>query len=412
MSGIARYRVRETFGECWLFAERRSRTTTESHPNPTWGNYSTQVDQYRDYSPLRHYCEDVSGNHGGDNPCQISHENNGFARVIVDFTVNHHSALPYGLERQWNIDYELPCSARVVDTGPNEQDIIFVTRAAADTNPSAPEFDLPVFLGEMRDVPSLLKSVGSKLSKYGAGEYLKYQYGWKPFIKDVRKLVAGMDRLDRIFNNLRRLRKDDVLRRRYEPKGEYEAITGDDFVDVNIPDPWGFGLTIDMHRSIAGSRRRWCVLRYKAERPEGLPETDSELMSLAKRVAYGGTIDGSTFWELMPWSWLIDWNTNMSEYISSQRNIVGAKLTDVTLMRETNTTCSFTPTVTLLPGSNISLNSSSASSFTTSWTCKERFTDVKPAAVITGEVSLLRGDFTKQSILGALALQRLKGLPF
>lgn len=415
MPGQDRTRENASFSEAWQFGERRSRTTTESNPNPAYGNWSTRIENYPEYSPRRDYCQDVSGSRGTDNPLLISHEQSGAASLQAEFWISHHGGEPYGLERQWRLDYQIPVSAVVASTGPDTNDVEFVTKAAADVNPSAAEFDLPIFLAELRDVPSLLKNAAEKLSKGAANEYLKYQYGWKPLISDVRKLVAGMDKIDRIFNNLRKLRKDDVLRRRYEPtEGNRESISSDDFVELDYERPWGFGIDIRCHRKVEGYRKRWAILRFKADRPDGLPETDSELMALARRVAYGGKIDGSTMWELMPWSWLIDWNTNMSEYISSTRNIVGATLSDVTLMRETIATAHYTPEVFIPPGYDDTveiIGQSSTPSFTR-WICRERFVDVKPAAVVTGEVNLLKGNFTKQSILGALAVQRLRRLPF
>lgn len=41
------------------------------------------------------------------------------------------------------------------------------------------------------------------------------------------------------------------------------------------------------------------------------------------RVALGGTVDLATLWELLPWSWLIDWFSNVGAFLAARRNILG-----------------------------------------------------------------------------------------
>lgn len=413
MKGIARTRTRQSYSEAELFAERRSKTTTLTNPNPPWGSFSTQVDQFPEYSPRRDICSDVSGNRGGDNPLTVIHETVELPRFVMDLTINHQYPSPVGLFRNWRVDYQVPVEANVAHTGQvTDNDIVFVTRAANATNPSAAEFDIAQFVGELRDAPKLLKFAGDKLTKFGANEYLKYQYGWKPFIRDIRNLINGVDRLDKTMNRLRTLRSGDVLRSRFEPFGEYEMFNESFFADINYPSPWGFGDNIAIEKSFFGSIHRWCICRYKADRPEGLPQTDPELLALARKAAWGMTIDGKTAWELMPWSWLIDWTTNHSEFIGSKRNVVGASLSGTVLMRTTSTFVQYTPKDLSESEPSMTMNSFTGFPGHGRYVAKERFIDVMPAAINTGEINLLKTDPFKQSILGALALQRLKGLPF
>jgi len=59
---------------------------------------------------------------------------------------------------------------------------------------------------------------------------------------------------------------------------------------------------------------------------------------LAMRSLLGLTLDHSTLWEAMPWSWLIDWGSNVGSYFKATRNIIPATLSGVHVMRETETT--------------------------------------------------------------------------
>jgi hypothetical protein len=60
----------------------------------------------------------------------------------------------------------------------------------------------------------------------------------------------------------------------------------------------------------------------------------------------GLTVDISTAWNLIPWTWLADWASNMGDVLAAHRNIVGQSLDGVAIMRQTrvtNTTESYGP---------------------------------------------------------------------
>lgn len=282
----------------------------------------------------------------------------------------------------------------------------FITAACAGTNPSRAEFDAAIFLGELRDVPSLLKNAAGTLKKAGANEYLKFEYGWKPLVRDTQKLLHVMDKLDRRMQTLQRLSDNGAVRRRYDPPSgrtrqtiPFTRATGVSPFPVNGIDFW-----VETDVSI----HRWADVIWEATPLEGAPSMDLGMRRRAQQALLGGTVDGSTIWNLMPWSWLLDWNSNMSEYISAHRNTVGAKVRSVTLMK----------TVTLLSNGYLapitdsyvgyvdsSFNSTIGRTVTT---IKSRRPNQKPSAEIRRDLMPILGSNTKTSILGALSMQRLR----
>lgn len=286
-------------------------------------------------------------------------------------------------------------------------DVEFVTKAVANTNLSAPKVQTAALLAEMRDLPGLFKSVGANMSKYGANEYLKFQYGWRPLVSDLRKLITTLDKVDNQLKGLNRLNKVGVLRRRYEPPGATETIR--DFKTIELTTdliPAGGGaLAISVSTEMLV--RRWAVTEWTAVSPSNLlPSIGKSQLDKVRFAAFGANIDGPTMWQIMPWSWLIDWSTNMSEYISSQNNVVGAKCDNVILMKTTEliSTAYPVPYYDFSDGTH-SMTSSPGRKRTI---LKERILDIEPAAVQTGEYRSILGDSFKVSILGALAIQRFK----
>jgi hypothetical protein len=78
--------------------------------------------------------------------------------------------------------------------------------------------------------------------------------------------------------------------------------------------------------------------------PDDLPGqlyTPDDVAKLARKAALG--LEGplglgfSSFWEAVPWSWLVDWCSNMGNYLDAQRNVMPAKLGGVSIIEHTVT---------------------------------------------------------------------------
>jgi hypothetical protein len=362
---------------------------------------------------------DVVGNRFGDNPLYLSKVDQKPCQMTYTFEgdIPETEFLP---RQQIVVTEQYPFYPRhaVYNGEEDESDVQFVTRAASATNPSRADFDSAVFLGELRDIPKLFQSVGSSMSKFGANEYLKFQYGWKPLVADVRKFMSIVDQVERRLRKIERLQRDGILRTTFKPEGAsvkaFKAVT---FTPGSGDDPevlWrfpqesgtnGYGVQV----STQMTTERWCQCIWSADNGGLPPPTDIEQLNLARRAVYGGTVDGNTLWQLMPWSWLLDWTSNASEYLGSQRDVVGAKLSSTVLMKTTKLQSVNTPYFADYPSSSVGSFSFQASPGYINETIKERILDVMPQVEITGELSLLGKSPFKLSILGALGIQRFRG---
>jgi len=80
------------------------------------------------------------------------------------------------------------------------------------------------------------------------------------------------------------------------------------------------------------------------DNPDSLPLNDSNLQSYARSLALGlnsGTMV-DTVWNLLPWSWLINWFSNVDEIVSLTQNSLGSHPENVRLMRHTTSTRTYT----------------------------------------------------------------------
>nr|QDH90962.1 MAG: hypothetical protein H4Rhizo45396_000003 [Leviviridae sp.] len=65
--------------------------------------------------------------------------------------------------------------------------------------------------------------------------------------------------------------------------------------------------------------------------------TPAAMRRLIQRCVLGLTVDFSTVWQIVPWTWLIDWATNVGDYLKASRNMIPASLTTCVVMTHTRT---------------------------------------------------------------------------
>lgn len=312
----------------------------------------------------------------------------------------------------------------------------YIVKMAKRLNPSKPAVEVGVNLAELAALPLYLQKAGVKLHKRvgknpkrtvdwaqispenPGSSYLALRYGWEPLLKDVRKLMRLVDAVEKKLSKYRRLEKDGFLRsssKKFPQRYHQQASR-------NVLDAYGTLWNITTVRSTV----RWCTLYYTAD-TSTLFDTDSESLLAARRAAYGLNVDGSTMWQIMPWSWMADWFGNFGDYIDGQRNSIGARLTTCLLMEtvETETRVSIVspPDPDKLVGELLGFGGlnelEGAGAKISKGKLKIHFQDrvirsvtktrqrVEPQVEVDLAVTPILGDGYRSSILGALAIQRL-----
>lgn len=204
------------------------------------------------------------------------------------------------------------------------------TQAAAMTNPSRPYVDVPVNALQLGELATLIRDTGRSFIRSLGNNNLMYQFGIYPLVGDLVKLLRLNDQVNRRVNEIARLRAQHGLRRTVGI-GNYSATaTVNKFIQSE-------GLTIREDFQVITelgikAHCRWMPAGDCLSLASPMATRD-----LARRAVLGLTIDNSTLWELIPWSWLIDWGTDLGQYFAAHRNLIPATLSDVSVMRHTRT---------------------------------------------------------------------------
>lgn len=215
------------------------------------------------------------------------------------------------------------------------------------TNPSRPEVDLPVFIAELKDIPQLFKIVGDTALKTVSKANLSYWFGWKPLASDLIKMCDFSSVVNKRAKEIRQLYKTGLsCTRDLDSVSSTSSISGN-ILTLGGPNSVYYRKDITSRVKVTG--------HVKWKPTTTAPKTDQELINLARRAAFGLTIDPATAWELIPFSWLVDWFSSVGDFLAAQRNIIPAVPTDLVIMRHTQCDTQITPTSAVPPKLKLSL---------------------------------------------------------
>lgn len=225
----------------------------------------------------------------------------------------------------------------------------FGAEAVAAVKPTNSIADLSVFLGElMRE--GLPKLAGAALSKPSSPrssrgkaldsssklgeEYLNLEFGWKPIINDVNEFAKAITHANLVYRQYLR-DSGRVVRRRYVfPSVESEtrtlmgsaqraklAVSNSDLLEpLATAQLWKIDKIIT---------QRWFSGAFTYHLPNLDKSGKMAHYAAVVRKLSGASIDPEVIWNLAPWSWAVDWFTNVGDVLSN----VSDMATDGLVMR-------------------------------------------------------------------------------
>jgi len=156
---------------------------------------------------------------------------------------------------------------------------------------------------------------------HAADAYLTYEFGWKPLYSDVVSLINSLKKANAIIKQYSRDSGKFVRRRSSLPATSRTTTT-------EIPDD-----TTGVGGSVSNiGWRRLTGNTYTSEFKTDVwfsgsftyfvPVSDDMMAKLERFEALANKVLGvraqaDTLWELTPWSWLIDWVTNVGDVLSN-----------------------------------------------------------------------------------------------
>lgn len=215
------------------------------------------------------------------------------------------------------------------------------TKAISLASPVNPTANVTTFVGEfLQDgIPHLLghafralRDVNPKsIAKAIGEEHLNVEFGWLPFVSDIRNMLSGIRHADSILKQLDR-DSGRAVRRGWKFKPETTTTIS---MIPNIPGPWTLGgSSIPFSQQLRPKtqiaiedkvvRTRWFSGAFTYYIPPAGPNGFTS-DQVARRILQAEKVLGVTptpdaVWNLLPWSWLTDWVLNTGSLLGNLRN--------------------------------------------------------------------------------------------
>ncbi len=218
--------------------------------------------------------------------------------------------------------------------------VTYSERALDKFSPLNPGANFLQFALELRNdgLPQIPGKLLKRLLSFRhlGSEYLNIEFGWKPFIADLRDLYKTQQSIN---SRLRQIIRDNnrPIRRRGKVYTSSNTVTSSISGALMYPEN-NFDATIngdtykDGKLSTTTSVDVWFTGTFKYYIPD---VTDDRWTAKAKSVLFGLNPTPAVLYEVMPWSWLIDWFSNVGDVINhlSANSIADLIYSECYLMR-------------------------------------------------------------------------------
>jgi len=205
--------------------------------------------------------------------------------------------------------------------------------AIARCKPTNSVADASVFLTELlrEGIPSIGKSalerwrsVTGQARKAPGSAYLDYQFGWKPIVSDVQKLAFAVTHADAVMKQFER-DSGRLVRRRFEFPLEQSTVS-EVAMDHAIPALPAAHTALFVTGTPTGQcirtttvvRRRWFsgAFTYYLAPDYSSRDQIARAVQESKKLL-GLSLTPEVVWNLAPWSWAVDWFSNVGDVLSN-----------------------------------------------------------------------------------------------
>lgn len=193
------------------------------------------------------------------------------------------------------------------------------TTAIARVEPTKSYADVATFIGELRadGLPRLRPEVTRaqvKRARAAGSDYLNVEFGWRPMVTDLRKMAHAVVNSHEILSNYRSHGRGQKIRRRYAFPTQSESYSGNFSNFLPIPtavNQFGTGSAF-AHRQ----QDMWFSGAFRYHVPVGDDFMNRlQIYRSDAQKLLGVDLTPEVVWNVSPWSWLVDWQTNTGDVL-------------------------------------------------------------------------------------------------
>lgn len=224
----------------------------------------------------------------------------------------------------------------------------------SDSAPNEENVSIPNFLYELKDIPNMLRHARRRADdlhraskartrrqvlKYLRGpkargeDWLNYVFGWDPLVNDIMDLFEVQKWLDYRMRKFQSYKRKGFIRTKVFLGNTTATVAG----------------TMNAFRGENGmvtttaTGHHWAVARWKVTDPVLFEQPLVSYESLIKQ-SFGLDFNVVALWNALPWSWMIDWFSNVGSLLKLKQNRFGVEFDSAVRMTKSVYDSTMTPT--------------------------------------------------------------------
>lgn len=231
------------------------------------------------------------------------------------------------------------CSYPPVSMSSDSTLIDLGTKAIAGCSPVNPSSNVTTFLGEFvsegipesvgASIAKLRKFDPKKIAKAASKDFLNVEFGWLPIISDLKSIHNSLRHAQDIIDQLDR-DSGKMVRRGWK----FKPVTENEIIPVSNAQKAPFALDGSslwvsltkrpqgqVFREFSQTREIWFKGAFTylvpPQRPNGFTSDDIARRIIQAQAVLGAGLTPDDIWNLLPWSWLVDWFSNIGDFLKN-----------------------------------------------------------------------------------------------
>jgi len=219
---------------------------------------------------------------------------------------------------------------------------VTTARVVAQSGPVTPKVFLLTNLLEAAEIPAMLKHAGDLLHKLAtnpaslskpavaASTTLAYQFGWGPLIQDIGRMLNFADLVAARQRELEKLYSGKGIRKKLFTGNSDSRQEGNQVLASTG------GMYINPHWVLTQQHHTWATIHWKLRDPSQIGKKPTWQDAFRSVYGLSGGSIPVQIWKALPWSWAIDWFTDISNHLLAIQNQVLFKPSNVNVMCTTH----------------------------------------------------------------------------
>lgn len=219
---------------------------------------------------------------------------------------------------------------------------IWITEALSKVQDTGPIVDIPLNIAELKDIPRTLRTLFRTAIRKGkipediADAHLTNQFGIQPLVSTAIDLLSLQRSIaDRMRRHRRKYRTHRARGRLNTPASYDWTAWWNPVVDTYVP-KLGYSWKADVSRSTASEQWYSAKIEPQVSLPDILAESAANPTGI-------GNASLATMWNLIPWSFLVDYFTNLGDALELIGNRMPYRVTELCLMCTATIKCKVVP---------------------------------------------------------------------